>query len=127
MKGDDQAFSGNRIGPVLVMTLITNSIMIQYFINPPQLMPAPAEMQCPYGSDIQSAFRFPPSGCFPFIRDDGDNGHCHDQVQYYRFLYSKKDLFPGLVFHSVFFSVPEGMILNPAMPAALLIMLEYGV
>ena len=116
-------FRGTGIGPVLVMTLITIALWIQYFINPPQLMPAPGGDAMPLWDLI-----FNPLSGFPLLAVFLSSVMMVITVivmirfNTTVFFIPKRTYFPALFFILYFSAFPEGMILNPAMPAALLIM-----
>ena len=116
-------FRGTGIGPVLVMTLITAALWIQYFINPPQLMPAPGGDAMPLWDMI-----FNPLSGFPLLAVFLSSVMMVITVivmirfNTTVFFIPKRTYFPALFFILYFSAFPEGMILNPAMPAALLIM-----
>ena len=116
-------FRGTGIGPVLVMTLITAALWIQYFINPPQLMPAPGGDAMPLWDLI-----FNPLSGFPLLAVFLSSVMMVITVivmirfNTTVFFIPKRTYFPALFFILYFSAFPEGMILNPAMPAALLIM-----
>ena len=116
-------FRGTGIGPVLVMTLITGALWIQYFINPPQLMPAPGEDVMPLWDLI-----FNPLSGFPFLAVFLSSVMMVITVivmirfNTTVFFIPKRTYFPALFFILYFSAFPGGMILNPAVPAALLIM-----
>ena len=116
-------FRGTGIGPVLVMTLITAALWIQYIINPPQLMPAPGGDAMPLWDMI-----FNPLSGFPLLAVFLSSVMMVITVivmirfNTTVFFIPKRTYFPALFFILYFSAFPEGMILNPAMPAALLIM-----
>lgn len=116
-------FRGTGMGPVLVMALITGALWIQYFINPPQLMPAPGGDAMPLWDLI-----FNPLSGFPFLAVFLSFVMMLITVivmirfNTTVFFIPKRTYFPALFFILYFSAFPDGMILNPAMPAALLIM-----
>jgi len=116
-------FRGTGIGPLLVMTLITAALWIQYFINPPQLVPAPGGDAMPLWDLI-----FNPLSGFPFLAVFLSSVMMVITVivmirfNTTVFFIPKRTYFPALFFILYFSAFPEVMILNPAMPAALLIM-----
>ncbi len=116
-------FRGTGMGPVLVMALITGALWIQYFINPPQLMPAPGGDAMPLWDLI-----FNPLSGFPFLAVFLSFVMMLITVivmirfNTTVFFIPKRTYFPALFFILYFSAFPGGMILNPAVPAALLIM-----
>ncbi len=116
-------FRGTGIGPVLVMALITGALWGQYFISPPQMVHSAGGDAMPLWDLI-----FDPLSGFPllavFLSAVLMVITVFVMIRFNTtvFFIPKRTYFPALFFILYFSAFPDGMILNPAMPAALLIM-----
>jgi len=116
-------FRGTGIGPVLVMALIAGALWIQYFISPPQLTPAPGGDAMPLWDLIFGPlYRFPFLSVFLSFAMMAITIFVMIRFNTTVFFIPKRTYFPALFFILYFSAFPGVMILNPAMPAALLIM-----
>ena len=117
-------FRGTGIGPLLVMTLITGALWIQYFINPPQIIPEPGGEAMPLWDLL-----FNPLSGFPILAVILSFVLMLIMVivmirfNTTVFFIPRRTYFPALFFILYYSAFPDEMILNPAVPAALLIML----
>jgi hypothetical protein len=117
-------FRGTGIGPLLVMTLIALALWIQYFINPPQLMH-------PMGGDAMPLcdLILDPLSGFPILAVILSfvlmviMAIVMIRFNTAVFFIPRRTYFPALFFILYYTVFPGEMILNPALPAALLIMM----
>jgi hypothetical protein len=116
-------FRGTGIGPLLVMILIAVALWIQYFINPPQVILPPGGDAMPLWDLI-----FAPLSRFPILAVIISLVLMVIMVMVMirfnttLFFIPRRTYFPALFFILYYSAFPAGMILNPALPAALLIM-----
>jgi len=116
-------FRGTGIGPLLVMILIAVALWIQYFINPPQVI-------LPPGGDAMTLWGliFEPLSGFPLLAVILSFMLMLIMVivmirfNTALFFIPRRTYFPALFFIIFYSSFADVMILNPALPAALLIM-----
>lgn len=116
-------FRGTGIGPVMVMLLIAGALWGQYFISPPQLSPAPGGDAMPLWAlvfDLLSGFPI----LAVFLSSVMMVITVIVMIRFNTtvFFIPRRTYFPALFFILYFSAFPGVMILNPAMPAALLIM-----
>jgi len=117
-------FRGTGIGPLLVMILIAVALWFQYFINPPQEMLPPGGDAMPLWGLI-----FEPLSGLPLLSVILSFVLMVIMVVVMirfnttLFFIPRRTYFPALFFIIFYSAFPEVMILNPALPAALLIML----
>ncbi len=116
-------FRGTGIGQVLVMTLMAAALWVQYFIAPPQVIhPSGGEAMPLWNLIIDSLSGIPLLAVIisfvllvimviVMIRFNTSV-----------FFIPRRTYFPALFYIMLYSSFPGGMILNPALPAALLIM-----
>ncbi|MCK7537467.1 MAG: hypothetical protein MZV63_44180 [Marinilabiliales bacterium] len=116
-------FRGSGIGPMLLLTLSALALWIQYLISPPQLMEVSGSDPMPLWGLISNALEgFTAAGGHPLICPDADRGNCNGEVQHLDLLHPTQNLSPCSDIHTFYALFPGEMVLNPALPAALLIL-----
>jgi hypothetical protein len=119
-------FRGSGIGPVIVLTLITLGLWVQYFIAPPQITGLVAGEPMPLWRIITEALSATPllAVTVSFLLA------LVVAVTMVRFNTSiffipRRTIFPALMYILLFSVFPGEMVLNPALPAAILIMAGF--
>jgi hypothetical protein len=116
-------FRGTGIGPVLLMTLIAGALWIQYFISPPQVIPPPGGDAMPLWNLVLDSFSgFPLLAVFVSFVLMVIMVIVMIRFNTAVFFIPRRTYFPALFFILFYSAFPGEMILNPALPAALLIM-----
>jgi len=117
-------FRGTGIGPLLVMILIAVALWIQYFINPPQVMLPPGGDAMPlWGLIFEPLSGLPLLAVFLSFVLMMIMVIVMIRFNTTLFFIPRRTYFPALFFIIFYSAFPDVMILNPALPAALLIML----
>lgn len=116
-------FRGSGIGPVIVLTLITLGLWMQYFIEPPQMTGLVAGQPMPLWGILTEALSSTPILAVAvslvlmlvvaviMVRFNTSI-----------FFIPRRTIFPALMYILLFSVFPGEMVLNPALPAAILIM-----
>jgi hypothetical protein len=116
-------FRGSGISQVLVMALLAIALWIQYFITPPQVIhPSGGEAMPLWGLIFNSLTALPLLAAILssvlMVIVAGIMIRFNTSL----FFIARRTYFPALFYIMLYSSFPGGMVLNPALPAALLIL-----